>query len=234
MLAKISIGLNMVLLVLAVLIFVHANGMKTAMDTLSRRVTDLEVQNVQLSRQLVQLDRNAIPVARRGAAAGQATSPERMARSIRRSGEPFSDTETGGDAVNLGELKADLRREVESMVAQEQTDLREKRREEWQQRMAEGIKQSLSEFAEDHQVDDRVVEQISALFDESTARRQQLREDLDARNMSFYEFRQEERKIRDEMNAKMAELLTEDQMAAFEDTFPIGPGLGGRGRGRRP
>jgi hypothetical protein len=32
----------------------------------------------------------------------------------------------------------------------------------------------------------------------------------------------------------MADLLTDDQMAAFEETFPIGPGLGGRGRGRRP
>ncbi len=234
MLAKLSIGLNMVLLVLAALIFVHANRMKTAMDTLTRRVTDLEVQNVQLSRQMVQLNQNAISVARRGAATDLATIPERVARPTRRSGESFSDTEPGGDAANLGELKADLRREVETMVAQEQTDLREKRREEWQQRMAEGMKQSLSEFAEDHQVDDRVVEQISALFDESTARRQQLREDLDARNMSFYEFRQEERKIRDEMNAKMADLLTDDQMAAFEETFPIGLGLGGRGRGRRP
>jgi hypothetical protein len=234
MLAKISIGLNMMLLVLAVLIFVHANGMKTAMNTLTRRVTDLEVQNVQLSRQMVQLDQNAISATRRGAAAGPATSPERVTRSTRRSGKPFSDTGTDGDAVNLGELKADLRREVETMVAQEQTDLREKRRAEWQQRMAEGVKQSLAEFAEDHQVDDKVVEQISALFDESTARRQQLHEDLDARNMSFYEFRQEERKIRDEMTAKMADLLTEDQMAAFEETFPIGPGLGGRGRGRRP
>jgi hypothetical protein len=232
MLTKILIGLNLVLLGTVALIFVHTNGMKTTVDTLSKRVANLEVQNVQLSRQMVQLEQSP-PSTPQPRGASYAGNPKGLARPPRGTGTSDADSAGGEDVASLGELKAEFRREVETMVAQEQTDYREKRREEWQQRMEESVKQSLSEFAEDHQVDESVMTQISTLFDDSTAKRQELREELDARNMSFYEFRQEERQIREEMREKMAELLTADQLEAFEETFPIAPGFGVRGRGRR-
>ena len=237
MLIKISLALNGILLVLVAITFVQSHGMVASVDTLSRRVTDLEVQNVQLARQMAWVEQNLGDSRRQPAGAGTQRGEKQAQMTPSRkqitATSENSDVSTADMAVT--ELKADLRREVEAMVAQEQTDSRTKRRQEWQQRMSEGVKQSLADFAEDHQLDDSVTQQISALFDESMEKRQQLREELDARNMSFYEFRQEERKMRDEMNSKLSTLLTEDQLAAFEQTFPVGPGrMGGRSGGPRP
>ncbi|MBN2714742.1 MAG: hypothetical protein JXX14_02740 [Deltaproteobacteria bacterium] len=234
MAAKISIALNVLLLGLGAIVAIQLSRFSTHQDTLSQRVTDLEVQNVQLAKQLSWIAENTSGKTAKSTASPSAARRE-MPKETRGDGGPGPGDATLDKEVlsseNVASLKADLREEVEEMVAEHQSTAREKRRAEWETRMREGMIQSLDDFADDQQLNDSVKARISELITESMTQRQNLRRELEDHNMSFYEFSQEERKMRREMEAKVSELLTDEQMEAFEESFPMGP-RGGRG-GRR-
>lgn len=234
MLTKISVAINGLLIVAAVALAVNLNSFTTTVDTLMNRVTNLEVQNVQLSKQMEWLENNRSPGAQQ---TGFRTSVKRGASLSNRNPSvqkadvsATSDSDEPAATGDLADLKANLRQEVEAMVAEEQSTARERHRQEWETRLREGMNQSLNDFAEDQNIDDEAKQTLSTLMDEAMNRRQALRDELESRNISFYEFRQEERKMTEEMQAKYAEVLNPEQLAAFQESFPMG--MRGRGGGR--
>ncbi|MBN2527118.1 MAG: hypothetical protein JXR76_12045 [Deltaproteobacteria bacterium] len=229
MVLKISLVLNGLLLILGIFVAVQQRDLSTTVELLTHRVTDLEVQNVQLSKQLEWASKgdSGMPGAQRFTASQRNQSFKSTERQGGRELSPDTVSGDGADAGDIENLKAHLRQEVEEMVAQEQNESSEKRRQEWQERMRDGMTESLNDFAEDQHLEGDVKVRLSVLLNESMEKRQKLRDELHNRNLSFYEYRQEERKMREEMESNLSNILDEEQVEAFEDAFPMGP------RGRR-
>ena len=224
MLAKVSLGINVLLLGLAIFFGVRVNGFSTAQETLTQRVTDLEIQNVQLAKQLAWLDEQQDKET-----AGTVTGVVRRERLSQKKTAASSAVQSTSEEYSaplssneVARLRADLRNEVEDIVSEKQASSREQRRQEWQDRMHDNMMRSLDDFAEDQQLDDDAKTKITAIINENMNQRRAMRDELDARNLSFYEFTQEERKMREEMAAKLSEVLDEEQLSEFEQAFPMG------------
>ncbi|MCK9522623.1 MAG: hypothetical protein M0R76_06175 [Proteobacteria bacterium] len=214
--SKISLGLSaLAVAVSAVLAFLYADVRRQA-DDMRQHIAALEAQML-----------GARPVSLRGA---DVTAPTRSRAETSASAEmPRTSRPSSNDAVDnrsatRSPLSGDLRQEVAAIVEEERDSAREKRREEWETRMKEGFAQSLMDFADDLGIDAPTIGKVQVLFNDIMDRRAELQRELHAQNMSFYEFRQESRKFDQELHEKMSQLLSQEQLEAFADTFPMGRG----------
>jgi hypothetical protein len=222
MMSKISMAISALALVSAAVTGFLYFDSRRDVAALARQVDALETHAEDLSRQLASLAVNA-PTGRR---ARFPVSDAPIAQDIVGPQTADAPPPASGDRPSLD---ADLRQEVASIVEAQQETAREKRRQEWESRMKEGLAQSLQEFAEDHRLDETTTAQVQTLLEGSMNRRAELRQDLESRNISFYEFRQENRRQEEEMQANLSKLLTREQIAAFVDAFPVGRGGPGPG-----
>ena len=232
---KLMLGFNVLLLGVGGYLAVQLSGMSRSINTLTQRVTDLEVQNVQLSRQLEWVEQNNANSKnnRNVRSSSRQTSMNRVGRKGTQDDTTLLANAEISSEREMAALKEEMRQEVQDIVADERAERRKKRREEWEKRMRESMTESLDDFAEDHQLDDDVKSQIAVLLDESMNRRGELRDEMNERNLSFYEFREKERELRDEIDTRLSELLTEEQMEVFQDRFPMGPRRRGPRGGER-
>lgn len=214
--SKISLGLSaLAVAASAVLVFLYADVRRQA-DDMRQHIAALEAQMA-----------DARPVSLRGtdvAAGTRSRAETSTSAEMPRAPRPSSDDAIDNRPATRSALPGDLRQEVAAIVEEERSSAHEKRREEWESRMKEGFAQSLMDFADDLGIDAPTIGKVQVLFNDMMDRRAELQRELQAQNMSFYEFRQESRKFDQEMHEKMSQLLSQEQLEAFADTFPMGRG----------
>ncbi|MBN2344453.1 MAG: hypothetical protein JXX29_09485 [Deltaproteobacteria bacterium] len=221
MILKIWGIVSAILLVTAVVVGVQQYKMSDNISRLTMRVAELEVQNVELSRQLSGLPAAESDVSQRRG--------RRSVRSDRGVSTPVKSNMVSGDngKPEVDTIKADLRQELAQMVEAEQSESREKHREERETRMANLMSLSIRDFAEDQGLNDDVADELEQLMEQSMTERRTLRDELESENISFYEYRQEQRKRQAAMDEKLSKLMNEKQREAFQDAFPFGRRGGG-------
>lgn len=223
---KASIVFSSIVFVAATVVALQQYRFSTSLNRLTRRVADLEVENVQLSEQLADIDIT------RAADAGQPTSKERRNDERRSTQQPNGSFSKKNPASmpapkEVIALKATLREEMAQMVEAEQSAAMEKHRAERESRMMNIMSQSIQDFSEDNGLSVDVSDELTRLMDDAMTEWRALREELESENLSFYEYRQEQRKRRESLDDNLSKLLDEKQLDSFRDAFPMG------GRGRR-
>lgn len=222
MILKAILGTNIILFIFVGVLAIQQQRLGSTIENIDKRVTDLEVQNVQLARQQEKLEtpsstQTATLYKRHHSQPTHAPKQQEVKSQL-------LDNDNSASNGDMKNLKAHLREEVKSVLHEEQNNAMENNRKHWESRIQDELQKSIADFAEDYQLEEEVTEQLSSILEESFEKRRTFHSDLENDNISFYELRQENRKLQDEMDSKLSNILTEEQLNAFEDTFPMGPG----------
>ena len=124
------------------------------------------------------------------------------------------------DPAKLNQIKEELRDELVEIAADEQEAAQEDRKQQWRNRIEDGMKESIAEFVEDHQIDKATASQIQNLADERWKEGMKLWEELEKEEISWYQLQKERKANREAFEADVAELLTDEEFEAFMVIFP--------------
>jgi len=122
--------------------------------------------------------------------------------------------------AELTEISEELRDEIAEMVASEQEGARKDRREEWRAKFVDGMRESVSEFVEDHELDEELGQQIQSIFDEGIKEGIELHKEMEAEEISWYEFRKEMKANREAFESDLSAILSEEDFEALMEVFP--------------
>jgi len=125
-----------------------------------------------------------------------------------------------GDSSSLTQLKEELRDELVEIAADEQEAAQEDRKQEWRNRIEDGMRQSIAEFVDEHQIDKSTAEQIQTLADDRWKDGMKLWEELEKEEISWYQLQKERKANREAFEADVAEMLTDEEFEAFMVIFP--------------
>jgi len=122
--------------------------------------------------------------------------------------------------AELTEISDELRDEIANLVADEQEGAHKNRRAEWRARFVDGMRESVSEFVEDHGIDEDLGQQIQTIFDEGIKEGIQLHKEMEAEEISWYEFRKEMKANREAFESDLSAILSEEDFEALMEVFP--------------
>jgi len=124
------------------------------------------------------------------------------------------------DPAKLKQIKEELRDELVEIAADEQEAAQEDRKQEWRNRIEDGMRQSIAEFVDDHQIDKSTATQIQNLSDERWKEGMKLWEELEKEEISWYQLQKERKANREAFESDVADLLTDEEFEAFMVIFP--------------
>ena len=237
---KLLIAVNVIVFSAGVIVALQLNAVIKSVGTLTQRVTDLEVQNVQLSKQFEWMEQQKAladrsPSANRkyanrsGYMSRNGSVPGRPSVSSHTSaGTPFSqETWEDGNGDNgmpaqndsNSEMVDDHNFEQQGKVNPEQW---ENHQSDWENGLRDRMENELDNFAEENALDDAAKTHISDLLAESVDRRRELRNKMASNNLSLKEYIEQNRKLGEEIAGKSSTYLTDEQQEKFINKFHMG------------
>lgn len=197
MATRLLLVFNVVLIGLGIFLIHHLSRISTSIHTLTQRVDDLEVQNMQLLKQFEWLEE------KKEKAKSTALTPLAVRHKS-------SDSVPGSNSM-----------EVQSpATARAETDADSK---EWEDKMRANMESNLDSFARHIQLDDDGKQFIADLLDQSLGQLKALTDGLQSKTLSQQEVVTESQKIQEEMDTKLSTILNRQQISVFHARFPIAP-----------
>ena len=222
---KLLAGVLFVVVGLLVAMGYRNKGMPASIDTLTRRVTDLEVQNVQLLKQLnwmtEQIEKEKQKASANSAkiaglvtrlsksietaqGPSSADTPDSMEVAMSDNTEPVLDEYTS-EAAYEGDTS-----EVTIVTPTEEIDITDavnQTRKKWMQ--------NLDSFAEQNQLDHRTQEFIAGLLNESLSQSIELDNRAASQKMKFSEYSEASEKMKNQLKTRLSSILDEAQLGEF-------------------
>lgn len=187
--------------------------MSSSVDKLGLRVSELEALNVHLAEQL---ESSNVETFDQWVKTAQTKRPARNEKVA----APSQSAKTTIVEKRIRALKADLLGEVTTIVEEEQQRAQQRQVEEQEQRWRDGLARSIKDFADDQGLDSRKAGKILPILEDTFKHNASLRQQLDAQNISFYEYRQERNLSQEVLDEELLDVLTEEEFKAFKEAFP--------------
>ena len=235
MLPKLLTGIIAVLVGLGVMIWYYQfRSIPTSIDSLTQRVVELEVQNMQLLKQLEWME-DQIELAQQKVSADRAKIADLMSRPSKSfkterlltgadSSTEYEDHvkyedhveyEDFNDAVAAG-IPEERPRE-DSPVDKAESHTASVGGADSYKGMRESLNHNLGGFAETHQLDNETEKYIARVLDESVNKIVALKDSVNARELDGQQFAEEVQRMQDDMDMKLSAIFTAEQMTVFRN-----------------
>jgi hypothetical protein len=193
----------------------------------SQRAVVSEVNTISERLSLLEERAEGLASRRAGGRMGKSGPGRRMrrakAQAVLNGEEASNSADTGAPRAGAAELtliKEELRDEIAGMVADEQEEAHADRRAMWRSRMVDGLRESVADFVEDRGIDEAVGQQIQSMIDQGIKETMQLHDEMEADEISWYEFRKEMKANRESLEAELAGMVSDEDYDALMELFP--------------